>query len=179
MRNRRAIGWSGIGIAGMAVAVAALLASGPAAVAKGCDGAETTFKFALPDGVTIKPTLGAVKRGPSKIKMTNCGGNFDPETGSGSVSLVGGVNFKYEGNRGPTGDYRIRYGGVGKLRARVVGKAANVAKVSGGGPTGISNAKLKLTTKGANLLNAAVDAGNDGPWEAGSLGSVTTKLPTG
>ena len=178
MRSKRAIGAGGLGIAGLAVAAVALLGSGPAAMAKGCDGAETTFQFALPDGVTIKPTLGAIKRGPSKIKMTNCGGNFDPETGIGSVNLVGGVNFKYEGNRGPTGDYRLRYGGVGKLRARVVGKATNIAKISGGGPTGITNAKLKLTTKGANLLNEAVEQGDDGPWEAGALGTVTTKLPT-
>ena len=148
LRSKRVLGATRLGVLGGLAAVAVMLATGPAAVAKGCDGAETTFKFALRDGVTIKPTLGAIKRGPSKIEMTNCGGNFSPETGIGSVNLVGGVNFKYEGNRGPTGDYRIKYGGVGKLRARVVGKATNIAKVSGGGPTGISNAKLKLTIEG-------------------------------
>ena len=178
-RNRRTIRWGSLGILGALAAVIAVVANGPAALAgHTCNNqGETTFKFNLPDGVTIKPTHGAVKRGPSKIKMGNCGGSFDPATGIGSVVLDGGVNFKFEKNRGPTGDYRIRYGGVGKLRARVVGEPANIAKVSGGGPTEIVNAKLKLTTKGANLLNDAVDS-TDGPWEEGPLGTVTTTFPS-
>ena len=164
-------------LAALAVAVAA---SSTARAGGGCDEGQTTFKFDVPDGVTLKPTHGAVKRGPSKIVMSNCGGNFDPATGVGSISLIGGVNFKFDNNRGPTGDYRIRFGGVGKLRARVVGSPANIAKVSGGDlsqdPSGgatLDNANVKLTTKGANLLNKAVES-DDGPFEAGGFGKVST-----
>lgn len=180
MRSRRTIGLGGLGVAGVAlVAILALGAGSGAAAGKGCSGGTTTFKFKLPDGVKIKATHGAVKRGPSKIVMSNCGGNFSPETGIGSVVLGGGVNFKFEGNRGPTGEYRIKYGGVGKLRANVVGKPINIAKVSGGGPTEIVNAKLKLTTKGQNALNGAVATPETGPWLAGPIGTVTTKLAGG
>jgi hypothetical protein len=164
----------------LAALAAGFAANSPARGGFGCGNGKTTFKFKAPDGVSLKPTHGAVKRGPSKIQMLNCGGNFDPATGVGSLSLEGGVNFKFEHNRGPTGDFRIRYGGVGKLRARVVGKPANIAKVSGGhlaqdpsGATTLKNAKLKLTTKGAKRLNQAVEA-TKGPFEKGKFGSVTT-----
>src|SRR5688572_10434957 len=125
LRKKCAAGVAGIGL----LAVSALVAAGPVSMSQAgtqCNEGETTFSFDLPDGVTIKPTKGAVKRGSSKIKMANCGGNFDVETGSGGISLIGGVNFKFEGDRGPTGDYRLRYGGVGKVRAKVVGRAANI-----------------------------------------------------
>ena len=179
MRSRRTIGLGGLGVAGVALVAIAVLAAGSGAAPKGCGEGTTVFKFKVPDGVTLKPTHGAVKRGPSKIVMSNCGGNFSPETGIGSVVLGGGVNFKFEHNRGPTGEYRIRYGGVGKLRANVVGEAINIAKVSGGGPTEIVNAKLKLTTKGQNALNAAVATPETGPWVAGPFGTVTTNLAGG
>jgi hypothetical protein len=182
-RRRTLVGGSVAAIAALAAMMIGP-ASGPAAAAhRGCaDLGVTTFKFELPDGVTIKPTHGATKRGPSKIKMANCSGNFDNATGTGSLVLLGGINFKFESNRGPTGDYRIRFGGVGKLRARVVGSPANIAKVSGGdlsqvsGVTHRDGANLKLTTKGANLLNKAVDS-SGGPWSAGFIGTVSTLVP--
>ena len=66
--------------------------------------------------------------------MTNCRGNIRRRDRAAAGSpLLGGVNFKFEGDRGPTGDYRLRYGGVGKVRARVVGKATNIAKIVKGG----------------------------------------------
>ena len=40
--------------------------------------------------------------------------------------------------------------------------------------TRVEDARLKLTTKGANRLNAAVEAGADGPFEEGKFGRVTT-----
>ena len=176
---------SGIGVAGAGlIASIALVAFGPVSMSQAggeCNDGTTTFEFQLPKGVKIKPTQGAVKRGSSKIKMTNCRGNFDVETGSGGITLLGGVNFKFEGDRGPTGDYRLRYGGVGKVRARVVGKAANIAKiVKGGGASSGGQfhafGDLKLTTKGANLLNGAVGS-DSGPWEAGYIGTVDSAIP--
>ncbi len=162
-------------------AIAGLLAGAPAGTARGCDEGETTFSFDLPDGVKVKPTRGAVKRGPAKIKMINCGGNFDTATGGGSVVLIGGVNFKHGGNRGPTGDYRLRYGGVGKVRARVVGRPANIAKIVKAGEESSGGAfhafgDLKLTTKGAKLLNRAVES-DGGPWKAGYIGTVDSEIP--
>ena len=160
-------------IVGAAVAVTAiaiaLALTASAGAKRGCGDGDTTFKFDVPDGVQLKATHGAVKRGPSKIIMANCGGSYDPTTGVGSVNLIGGVNFKYQHNRGPTGEYKIHYGGVGKLRANVVGKAASIAKVSLSGT-------MKLTDKGAKLLNDAVES-DDGPFEKGFFGTASTEVP--
>lgn len=180
LRKKSGIAAAGVGL----IASIALVAVGPVPMSQAggqCNEGETTFLFDLPDGVTIKPTKGAVKRGPSKVKMANCGGNFDVETGSGGVDLIGGVNFKFEGDRGPTGEYRLRYGGVGKVRAKVVGKAANIAKIVKGdeessGGSFHAFGDLKLTTKGANLLNGAVGS-DSGPWKAGNIGTVDSRIP--
>ena len=179
-RSAKAVIASGVAAALVGAAIVLAITSGANATGR-CDEGETTFKFKVPDGVTLKPTHGAVKRGPSKIKMSNCGGTFDQASGTGSIDLIGGVNFKYKKNRGPTGDYRIRFGGVGKLRARVVGSPSNIGKVQGGtvshpttDTTQISGAQLKLTSKGAKLLNRSVEAEDDGPFEDGSFASVST-----
>ena len=92
--------------------------------------------------------------------MQNCGGNFDVETGSGGINLVGGDQLQVRRRPWPTGEYRLRYGGVGKVRAKVVGKAANIAKITKGGAESSGGSfhafgDVKLTTKGANLLNGA------------------------
>ena len=122
-----------------------------------------------------------MKRGPSKIKMTNCGGSFDPQTATGGLKLIGGINFKFEGQRGPTGDYRLRYGGVGKIRAKVVGQPTNLAKIVDGAQSVTSgqaeaDGLIKLTTKGAHALDAAVGS-DEGPWEKGVIGDVSSVVP--
>ena len=176
---------SGAAVAGAGlIAAIALVAGGPSAVShtgKGCFEGTTTFEFDLPKGITLKPTKGAVKRGPSKIKMTNCGGSFDPQTATGSLKLIGGINFKFEGQRGPTGDYRLRYGGVGKIRAKVVGQPVNLAKIVNGAQSVTSgqaeaDGLIKLTTKGAHALDAAVGS-DEGPWHKGVIGDVSSVFP--
>lgn len=180
IRKRSVVAGVGLGV----LATIALVVIGPVSMSQAggeCNLGKTKFLLDAPKGVTIKPTLGAVKRGPNKIVMTNCRGTFDVETGIGGIPMLGGVNFKFEGDRGPTGDYRVRYGGVGKVRARVTGKATNLAKIVKGDSES-SNGRmhafgdLKLTTKGANALNGAVGSDN-GPWEAGQIGTVDSFIP--
>ena len=144
-------------------------------------GGETRFNLDLPDGVTLKATKGAIKQGPSKVVMENLFGRFDPSSGVGRIELRGGLNFKFDHNRGPTGEFEIKYGEGGKLRARIVGQPTNLIKVKGGrrveeapGVTRVEDAKLKLTSKGAKRLNAAVETGSDGPFEEGDFGRVTS-----
>jgi hypothetical protein len=178
---------SGRGIAAHA-AVAALalgLVGVPTAFAGGAPngpiGGETHFNLDLPEGVALKATKGAIKQGPSNVVMENGWGRFDAASGTGRIRLIGGLNFKFDHNRGPTGDFELKYGEGGKLRGRIVGKPTNLIKVRGGrveqvepGVTRVEDARLKLTTKGARRLNAAVDARADAPFEEGKFGRVTS-----
>ena len=171
---------------GATVAALALgLVGAPAVLAGSGDngpmGGETRFNLDLPGAVTVKATKGAIKQGPSKVVMANAWGRFDAASGVGRIALVGGLNFKLGHNRGPTGEFELKYGEGGRLRARIVGQPTNLIKVRGGrlvqvepGVTRVEDARLKLTTKGANRLNAAVEAGADGPFEEGKFGHVTT-----
>jgi hypothetical protein len=153
-------------LAALAAALFALLAFAPFASATADPVAGGSATVTLNKGFTkylktfgIKTTkIAPAKLKGQKLTLTGTGGEVDPTTGAGTVTLGGGLKFK-AGKKSATVKALVLNTATASLTGKVSGKKMKVATVKGytyaraGFGVSMTIKKLKLTGKAAKQLN--------------------------
>lgn len=171
----------GAALSAVALLVTASAAFGAADPLKG--GSTVLGPLKLPGKVKVSAKSGATKSGKT-VTLPITGGTLDPTNGSGPVQDGGKIQLKKGKHKATLTGIVTTFGAGGGISAKVNGKKAKLATISGGtvGRAGfggtVSNAVAKLTKKGAKALNKALGITRGG-FKGGKLGTIsTTTVPS-